>query len=1746
MVSHLPTSLESLDLSSNPLETGTIPDFTPLIHLQHLNLFSTKRQGSLPTSHFPEGLESLYLTNNQLSGSISHSNFPMSLQILYLNDNSLREILSDFNQLENLSTLGLRTNQLIGSLVSGVNLPTSLHSLDLSDNALNRGVPDLSNLINLRDLYLEGSELIGFIPTSNLPTSLRRLHLHENSLKWKETISDFGKLNNLQKLCLYNNQLSDFIPPSHFPVSLRILDLSDNPINATISDFSRLTHLKYFSLSGTGLSDLISSSNFPTSLYVLFLSNNQLRWNATATNFSNFNELGNLSLYNNQLRGFIPISNFPTSLYQLTLSGNPLDTHVPDLSRLTNLKYLYLIGSQLNGSLSGSEFPTSLYSLHLDGNELEENLPDLSHLTNLNYLDLNNNQLGGSFDGSNLPTSLDGLNLSNNKLTGTIENLDTLTSLDYLNLSNNRLGGDIPDSLGALTGLGELYLDHNHLNGYIPLSLTKLTDLVSLDLGHNHLAVFDPAVLEFLEGKDPEGKDPDWESTQTKLLIACPNGGSVSIHPLKAITPSGKLNFGVELVGESRALEIQTRVEDCGDLLVDGLYLTGPDAFEFEIKDAGAPPVCYSGAWEGHTYSACQFTVIFSPTSTDEEAREAAINIGFNDLEVPPPSVPLEAKGLIKGEAKIEASLSEHDFGTFIVERAHSDLQRITLTNNGEINLEIEKIELVGTNTSDFRSYSYRCSSEAFLPPEAQCFVNTQFIPFLAGEKEANLNVISNAQDSPLEIPLTGTGVEPDDCSEPNITIASIGNGAWVSPETWNENRVPEGNDVVKIRSGHTVIGSPYVLMNTLCIEEGGMLTSADDQGTSLTVQAIDYLENKGSIIGLAGADESESSISCATDYWSAVGMPECAQPGASLYLSVGRWSATWFKNEGFISAGRGGSGKQYAAYGGDIGIYGGGLTNFSGNSGGIIEAGSGGNLTSSQTGQAGKGGDLSMLANDYLHHYGQVKIYSGNGGNCDFSRFEPQIGGNGGDIRLNAGLSVDLEGTFATGRGGINCSPAVNNGRDGRFNADPGVLKLSGAQTLIEGGDVTLYGGEGWALDLSGLNGVAVTATGSITLAVGEGGTIDLTGNDKFIFKAANQINIFSDSILLDDEVKLTDIFDAEKIVVGPSKILRDISLQVVKKLVGSPGASLAIGIEVSNGGPETDTYQLEVEQLGDWHLTPLSSSQVEVEGLSNAAVGMSVILPDQRGATNVLTITATSNSDPSVKATAKIPVFVAQGDPASSTTQLPSYRVLLTSARSFLPGEPQATVPVNFTLANQGSEDDKYVVEVFDTAGWELSSLPLTVDVKGLSTVDLEVNVTLPATRGETNVIKMTVTSLTDSRLKPSAETTVAVALEKITEVSTDDSTAPVTAAVVDSNTPTAATAGDPQPASSTPSVPDNTPVVANVSEPPSTTPSVVQPIDNSMLVVTSEPVDDGGASTTLTADDSETPVSSLDNNETSDSIMMEIPATVVSSPLQLLPDCPLTGVIDRLCKNYGQVITDATLTIRASVAGGEVAGLINNNGLLSSVGVQSGAQVHGGKMTGNIKNEGLIADFEFVGTQVEGGIVSGTVVNSSIVGGTFKNLFLAGGAYLVGGAVAGQIESDCENPAWLENLTVKAGSDLSCVILGNNVELAEGVTFENVSVAAPIYIKVGSFPTDQIDEGITLAEDVAFQDVDLAPNSFIRKGQLQGNILGDVSAPSLLEQVEIKKNSYLVGVILGEGVKLAKRVTLGKGVQTASFSD
>jgi len=1128
-----------------------------------------------------------------------------------------------------------------------------------------------------------------------------------------------------------------------------------------------------------------------------------------------------------------------------------------------------------------------------------------------------------------------------------------------------------------------------------------------------------------------------------------------------------KPDFGTIPTGTSASINqsINTWAEGCGALKIVEITVTGTNASEFAINNKD----CNDGSDGNRMYSNCRFDTVFSPASLGNKSAELLIT--FNDTTTK--TIPLLGNA-VTGAPNIVVTPISKSFGTVVIGHSASSHQYFYVKNTGNVNLKLSDGSITGTHKSDFAfevsddNSDYRKWGRCFhkktvLSPGDQCVFGVVFAPISsAGSKQANVTIVSNDPDTKiLDVALTGTAIVSEDCSDADVTIETVKSGYWATliynngqmvfegpSDVWVRRNlpltspIPTPSDVVRINSGHEIIGIPFVKVKKLCIADGGTLKSHEGPnvtyGGPLEVQATDYIENKGDIVGKSGV--------------------VAETPGASVLLKVGtriresgsKGSDYWFYgdggpffNLGYILAGDGGDGNQYGASGGEVVILGHNVTSTTTNA--YIKAGDGGDILGTQTGKGGKGGLTYMKGKlggpGYLVNSNGARAYAGDGGNCNPSATETQIGGNGGRIGFISWPRVFLgDGQFGAGKGGRNCT---RNGRDGYFWIEPNVIKLSGANTKIEGGDVSIFGGNDWVLDVSGLSGTVVSATGDITMAVGDNGVIDMRGSTGDLFKTEGQVNIFADDVKLDDGVVLSDVIDASNIVVGPSKILRDVSIVGPSASVGEPGVILPVNVTLTNTGPEKDTYNISATGTAGWALGQLPST-FELEALQSVDLVLNVTLPATAGATDVISVTATSQNDPEASATI---------DAQVSVTNKPSGVVDIDQGIVNVSGVE--TVVDNGANVSLYATKEDGTIDLRNLAGSKAITATNTItlavgkdgfiDLRGNKSAVLETTgqvvifakesqirlddgVQLAELIKASGIVFRTPKSLraisltAPSDRSGNAKTIVPLVFTLANDGLEADA---YTISVTDSLS---------LPLIGLPSVKRlkglesadlllNVALMTTAGQTEKITITVTSQTDGSVKDIATVSITVGAASATTTGGSTGTTTGGGSGTGTA--------------------ACPSTGVINQLCSNRGNVIKDFIVESGAAVSGGSVEGTVNNNGMVSQVTVEVGAELIGGLVSGSIFNKGTIRGAKFVGITLEGGILDGVTTNDSQVGGIIRNVRLAKSARIVNGAVGGEITGDPSGPGILENVIVRSGTKLSNVIL-INVQLGSGISF------------------------------------------------------------------------------------------------------
>ncbi|KAL9162570.1 hypothetical protein ABFS82_07G099700 [Erythranthe guttata] len=250
------TQLRVLDLTNNPLISGTIPESVGnlSVSLSYLGIRGTQVRGKIPSGIGNlVGLTSLDLSSNSLEGSIPSSIGKLiNLNILNLAENRFTgELPSLFGNLSLITKLYLTRNNFSSAIPKSLGNCTNMLELDLSRNNFNGTVPReiLISTISI-SLNLSYNALTGPIPVEvGSLTSVANLDFSNNRLSG--LIPDnLGKCVSLEQLHLEGNLLEGHIPQGLSSLmGLTNLDLSQNNLSGTIPSFLDLLQLQQLNLS---------------------------------------------------------------------------------------------------------------------------------------------------------------------------------------------------------------------------------------------------------------------------------------------------------------------------------------------------------------------------------------------------------------------------------------------------------------------------------------------------------------------------------------------------------------------------------------------------------------------------------------------------------------------------------------------------------------------------------------------------------------------------------------------------------------------------------------------------------------------------------------------------------------------------------------------------------------------------------------------------------------------------------------------------------------------------------------------------------------------------------------------------------------------------------------------------------------------------------------------------------------------------------------------------------------------------------------------------------------------------------------------------------------------------------------------------------------------------------------------------------------------------------------------------------
>ncbi|BBN16320.1 hypothetical protein MPTK1_7g05370 [Marchantia polymorpha subsp. ruderalis] len=288
-------SLESLELSINPLLTGNLPkELGKLLNLKSLSIQQCGITGPIPVelSNLSK-LEFLALNSNKMLGALPHQ--LGKLTKLYWFDISV----NGFSQALPVSTAN---NDSLG-----LDTMTSIKHFHFNNNSLNGNIPqEIFNLPNLIHLLLDSNQLFGTIPTNVSIAPIQIMRLDNNKLIGPIP-EEFGTIKSLTEIHVSNNALTGIIPDLSACKDLRLLDTTNNQFDPQLIP-------AFFTSGGVGMN----------ALQTLYMRSSNLVGPIPSAIF-NLPNLEKIDLGNNGLNGTLTFGNVGPLLQIVDLEGNEID-----------------------------------------------------------------------------------------------------------------------------------------------------------------------------------------------------------------------------------------------------------------------------------------------------------------------------------------------------------------------------------------------------------------------------------------------------------------------------------------------------------------------------------------------------------------------------------------------------------------------------------------------------------------------------------------------------------------------------------------------------------------------------------------------------------------------------------------------------------------------------------------------------------------------------------------------------------------------------------------------------------------------------------------------------------------------------------------------------------------------------------------------------------------------------------------------------------------------------------------------------------------------------------------------------------------------------------------------------------------------------------------------------------------------------------------------------------------------------
>ncbi|MGB7516684.1 MAG: choice-of-anchor D domain-containing protein [Candidatus Acidiferrum sp.] len=319
---------------------------------------------------------------------------------------------------------------------------------------------------------------------------------------------------------------------------------------------------------------------------------------------------------------------------------------------------------------------------------------------------------------------------------------------------------------------------------------------------------------------------------------------AVSAQSALSINPTA-ISFGSVAVGSKGTSSLILSNGGSADVTVSLLTLAGSD---FTISGVTTPATIGPG-------QSALLSLAFAPTAAGSATGNLTIT---NSGSSPTISVPLSGTGTSTATGQLNANVPSLNFGPVATGSAAE--KQIVLTNGGNGSVQISGISVVGAGIT-----TNGITAPTTLNASQTATLTASFAPSAVGSVSGSITIVSNAGNSPLTIPVTGTGAQAGII----ITPASYSFGSVVDGQTKSQTITLGNTGSIPLTIAElTVNGAAYSvsgLTTPTTVAAGGSTTfsvvfaptTAGSLGGSVSIAS--NAPNSPNVLALSGSGEAAS-----------------------------------------------------------------------------------------------------------------------------------------------------------------------------------------------------------------------------------------------------------------------------------------------------------------------------------------------------------------------------------------------------------------------------------------------------------------------------------------------------------------------------------------------------------------------------------------------------------------------------------------------------------------------------------------------------------------------------------------------------------------------------------------------------------------------------------------------------------------------------------------------------------------------